>query len=267
MSFAPAAGDPTQTTIHTSAEGLRTGDIAYATHEGQLPAYFAAPAQGTNLPIILVVQEIFGVHEHIKDVCRRLAHQGYLAIAPELYHRQGDATKYNDIPTLFAELVNKVPDDQVMADLDAAAVWASANGGDPERIGLTGFCWGGRIAWLYAAHNENLKAAVAWYGRLMGDTDPLHPQHPVDVTEDLYAPVLGLYGGADTGIPLEHVEIMKKGLVQGSQPARMSPIEVYPEAPHAFFADYRPSYRAEAAADGWHRMLDWFDSYVLGNKK
>ncbi|MGE4336435.1 MAG: dienelactone hydrolase family protein [Pigmentiphaga sp.] len=258
MNFAPAAGQPTDNTIHTPADGLRSGDIAIATSGESLPAYYAAPAQGIDLPVVLVVQEIFGVHEHIKDICRRLAHEGYLAVAPELYFRQGDASRYDDIPTLFAELVSKVPDAQVLADLDAAAAWARSQGGSASQLAITGFCWGGRITWLYAAHQPAIKAAVAWYGRLAGDTDPLHPQHPTDIAGTVQAPVLGLYGGQDTGIPLEAVDAMRAALAQGGAAAKQSEIHVYPDAPHAFYADYRPSYRADDAADGWRRMLAWF---------
>ncbi len=257
MSFANAAGQPADTTIHTPTDGLRAGDITIDVNGDAMPAYYAAP-EGNNLPVVLVVQEIFGVHEHIKDVCRRLAREGYLAVAPELYFRQGDPTIYDDVPTLFAELVNKVPDEQVMGDLDAAATWACAQGGDSSRLLITGFCWGGRITWLYTAHNASVKGGVAWYGRLQGPHDELHPRHPADVADELHAPVLGLYGGEDAGIPLETVEVMRKALKEGNEAARSSTIHVYPEAPHAFYADYRPSYRAEPARDGWQRMLDWF---------
>lgn len=258
MSFAPAAGNPADTTIHTPADNLRAGDITIPTASGALPAYFATPEGNSNAPVILVIQEIFGVHEHIKDVCRRLANEGYFAIAPELYFRQGDASAYDDIPTLFAQIVSKVPDAQVMADLDAAAAWAAAQGGNTQRLGVTGYCWGGRITWLYAEHNPAVRAGVAWYGRLTGPTNDLQPHHPVQAAADLKAPVLALYGGQDTGIPLEQVEEMKAALAKGSAAARQSEFVVYPDSPHAFFADYRPSYRAADAADGWKRMLAWF---------
>lgn len=258
MSFAAAAGTPTDTVIHTDTNGLRAGEVQIPAGSDSLPAYVAAPAGATSLPVILVVQEIFGVHEHIRDICRRLAHEGYLAIAPELYFRQGDASAYDDIQTLFTELVNKVPDAQVMSDLDVAAAWAGANGGDAARMGITGFCWGGRITWLYAAHSTQLRAGVAWYGRLQGPTDGIKPRHPVDVAPELQAPVLGLYGGQDTGIPLADVGAMKIALAGGSTAARSSEFVVYDDAPHAFLADYRPSYCAQDAQDGWSRMLDWF---------
>lgn len=264
MNFAAAAGTPTDTVIHTDSSGLDTGDIVIDSGGDSLPAYFAAPKDGTGMPVILVVQEIFGVHEHIRDICRRLAHQGYLAIAPELYFRQGDASAYDDIQTLFSKLVNHVPDAGVMADLDAAVAWAGANGGDVARLGITGFCWGGRITWLYAAHSAQVRAGVAWYGRLQGPQDELRPRHPVDVAGQLRAPVLGLYGGQDTGIPLDAVHAMQDALKTGGPASQASEFVVYDDAPHAFLADYRPSYRAEAAHDGWQRMLAWFERFLAG---
>jgi carboxymethylenebutenolidase len=253
-----------QTAITTSAEGLVTGAIQVPTADGAMPAYRAQPAEGKDFPILLVVQEIFGVHEHIQDLCRRLAKLGYLAIAPELYARQGDPRQYTAIPDLIANLVAKVPDAQVMSDLDACATWAGANGGDPARLGITGFCWGGRIVWLYAAHNPKVKAGVAWYGRLIGATSALTPKHPLDLADELHAPVLGLYGGQDQGITQDSVEKMRVALAASTNPAsRDSTLHVYPDAGHAFNADYRPSYRKEAAEDGWRRMLDWFQRHGL----
>jgi carboxymethylenebutenolidase len=205
---------------------------------------------------VLVVQEVFGVHEHIQDVCRRFAKQGYLAIAPALYARQGDPSKIADVQQLVAEIVSKVPDAQVMADLDATAAWAEKEAaGDGARLAITGFCWGGRIVWLYAAHSPKLRAGVAWYGRLASPSDPLHPKQPVDLAAALRAPVLGLYGGQDTGIPLADVERMRTALAAAKSP---SEIVVYPEAPHGFHADYRPSYRETDAKNGWQRTLAWF---------
>jgi len=254
-----------QTAITTDSIGLLAGEVQIPAKGGTMPAYRAAPssgsgpqAAGTGLPVVIVVQEIFGVHEHIKDVCRRLAKLGYLAVAPELYARQGDPSKYPDIPTLYAAIVAKVPDAQVMDDLDATSTWAAANGGDIARLGITGFCWGGRITWLYTAHNPGVRAGVAWYGRLVGDVTPLTPAHPVDVAASIHAPVLGLYGGADTGIPLETIERMKKALGGNAGPGGRSQFVVYPDAPHAFHADYRPSYRKDAAQDGWRRCIAWF---------
>ena len=262
MSFAAAAGTPTDTVIHTDTVGLSAGDVAIPTGDASLPAYYAAPAGRSGLPVILVVQEIFGVHEHIKDLCRRLAHAGYLAIAPDLYFRQGDAAAYDDIQALVKGLVDKVPDAQVMSDIDATAAWAATQGADPARMGVTGFCWGGRITWLYAAHSAKIKAGVAWYGKLKGPTDARKPQFPIDLAATLQAPVLGLYGGKDTGIPLDDVAAMKAALAAGGAPARASEFIVYDDAPHAFLADYRPSYRADAARDGWQRMLSWFDKHL-----
>jgi carboxymethylenebutenolidase len=204
---------------------------------------------------VLVVQEIFGLHEYIRDVARRLAKLGYLAIAPDLYFRQGDATTYTDTEALRADIVNKVPDEQVMADLDACYAWSREAGGDPARLGITGFCWGGRITWLYAAHQSRLKAAVAWYGKLTGPKNALQPRQPLDVSGQLKAPVLGLYGSEDPSIPMPQVEELRGDLKKANS---ASQVLVYPGAPHAFHADYRPSYRPEAAEDGWQRMKAWF---------
>jgi len=257
---AAAAPVMAQTAVHTPADGLTAGRVEIDASGFALPAYRAAPANPSNLPVVLVVQEIFGVHEYIADVCRRFARAGYLAIAPELYARQGDPSRYSDIAQLLGQLVSKVPDAQVMGDLDAAAAWASANGGDPDKLAVTGFCWGGRITWLYAAHGQ-AKAAAAWYGRLVGQPSPVAPRNPVDLAATLTAPVMGLYGGQDTGIPLDTVERMKAALAQGSSAARASEFVVYPDAPHGFHANYRASFRREAAEDGWARTLAWFRRY------
>ncbi len=243
-----------QTQITTDTAGLAAGEVKIAVKDGQMPAYRAMPAGGSKLPTVLVVQEIFGVHEHIKDIARRLAKAGYLAVAPELYARQGDVSKLASIDDI-RPIVASVPDAQVMSDLDAAATWAAANGGDGRRLGITGFCWGGRIVWLYAAHNPDLKAGVAWYGRVEGAGTPLQPKNPIELVHNIRAPVLGLYGGADAGIPKEGVERMAAALKAAGKPGE---IHIYPDAPHAFLADYRPSYRREAAEDGWKRLLDWF---------
>jgi len=242
--------------ITTGAAGLSAGEVKIPVAGGEMPAYRAMPEKGGPFPVVLVVQEIFGVHEHIKDICRRLAKVGYLAVAPELYARQGDVSKMADTQEIFSKVVSKVPDAQVMADLDAAADWAGKSGkGDLKRLGVTGFCWGGRIVWLYAAHSPRLKAGVAWYGRLVGPANDLQPQHPIDIAAKLKAPVLGLYGGADTGISMESVERMRQALkAAGSR----SEIVVYPDAPHGFHADYRPSYRKEPAQDGWKQLQAWF---------
>ncbi len=243
-----------QTVVVTEAAGLDAGMASVAVKGGNLPVYFARPAGEKDLPIVLVVQEIFGVHEYIRDVCRRLAKLGYLAIAPELYFRQGDPAKLGSIPAILETIVSKVSDAQVLADLDAAAAWARTQGGDPARLAITGFCWGGRIVWLYAAHNPALKAGVAWYGKLRGAASALTPKHPIDLAGALHAPVLGLYGGQDQGIPLGDVEAMRKALTAAGD---RSEIVVYPDAPHAFHADYRPSYRKEDAEDGWLRLQQW----------
>lgn len=245
-----------QTVISTDADGLDTGDIALPVDGGKLPAYFARPSGKKDLPTVLVVQEIFGVHEHIKDVCRRFAKAGYLAVAPELFFRQGDPRTIENVGEIIQAIVNKVPDAQVLSDLDACAAWAAEHGGDSERLAITGFCWGGRITWLYAAHNPKLKAGVAWYGRLDSAPSELQPDQPVDIAGDLKAPVLGLYGGADQGIPLHDVDFMKEQLKRADSP---STIHVYPDAPHAFHADYRPTYRKTEAEDGWRRLLAWFE--------
>jgi carboxymethylenebutenolidase len=251
-----------QTAIKTSSEGLKTGETTFEVNGFKVPAFYAAPAGKTNLPVILVIQEIFGVHEYIADTARRFAKAGYLAIAPELFARQGDPTQYGEIAKLMAEVVSKVPDDQVMADLDGAVKWAGANGGDLKKVGITGFCWGGRITWLYAQQSSNVKAGVAWYGRLVGAPSALLPKNPVDLAAGIKAPVLGLYGGQDGGIPVSTVDQMKAALAdaggKGNAAAKASEFVIYPDAPHAFHADYRPSYRKEAAEDGFKRALAWF---------
>ena len=253
--FALAVQPVTAQTIHTDTDGLDAGEIQIPTADGHIPGYSARPKTGKAFPVVLVVQEVFGVHEHIRDVCRRFAKQGYLAIAPELYARQGDVSKLADIGQIMP-IVSKVPDEQVMTDLDAAVIWAQEGGhGDVTKLGITGFCWGGRIVWLYAAHNPALKAGVAWYGRLVSQPDPLHPQNPTDVAGRLKAPVLGLYGGQDQGITQETVETMRAALKAANDP---SEIVVYPDAGHGFHADYRPSYNAKDAADGDQKMYAWF---------
>ncbi|HEY0822777.1 MAG TPA: dienelactone hydrolase family protein [Ramlibacter sp.] len=254
---AAAAPLMAQTAIRTPADGLAVGEITYEVNGFKVPAYRAAPAGRTGLPVVLVISEIFGVHEYIADTARRFARAGYLAIAPELFARQGDPTSYGEVGRIMSEIVAKVPDAQVMADLDGALKWAAGNGGNVQKAGITGFCWGGRITWLYAAHGP-VKAGVAWYGRLVGTVSELTPRHPVDIAASLKAPVLGLYGAADTGIPLDTVDKMKAALASGSPAARASQFVVYPDAPHAFHADYRPSFRQGPAEDGWKRALEWF---------
>lgn len=243
-----------QQIITTDTRGLTAGEIGVPTRDGTMPAYRAQPQGSGPYPVVLVVQEIFGVHEYIKDICRRLAKEGYLAIAPELYARQGDVSKLG-IQEILEKVLSNVPDAQVLADLDACVAWARSNGGNVERLAITGFCWGGRVVWLYAAHNPALKAGVAWYGQLGGGPSEQTPDHPVDIAAKLKAPVLGLYGGKDEGIPLDIVERMRAALRDAGG---RSQIHLYPEAPHGFHADYRPSYRKEPAEDGWRRMLEWF---------
>ena len=257
---AAAAPVMAQTAVSTPADGLTAGEVHFAVNGFDVRAYRAAPQGKTGLPVVLVISEIFGVHEYIADVCRRLAHEGYLAVAPDLFARQGDPRAYSEVAKLMSELVSKVPDAQVMADLDGAVQWAGAHGGDLQRVGITGFCWGGRITWLYAAHGP-VKAGVAWYGRLVGQASALNPKHPVDLAPILKAPVLGLYGEKDTGIPLDTIDKMKTALGQGTAAAKASQFVVYPDAPHAFHADYRASYRKEAAEDGWKRALAWFKAH------
>jgi len=255
-----------ETEIKTPTNGLSFGEVKIDVQGFKMPAFRAAPKGKTNLPVVLVISEIFGVHEYIADVACRFAREGYLAIAPELFVRQGDPSSYGEMARLQVEVISKVPDAQVMNDLDACLVWADAHGGNSKRLAMTGFCWGGRISWLYAMHQPKLKAAVAWYGRLEGQKSIATPEHPIDLVTNLKAPVLGLYGAADTGIPLESVDRMKSALsqlaAQGNVAAKDSNFVVYPDAPHAFHADYRPSYQEGAAKDGWKRALVWFKKYV-----
>lgn len=258
MGFALAVRPIWAETIVTDAAGLTAGEIRIPIPGGDMPAYRAMPSEGRLFPVVLIVQEIFGVHEHIRDVCRRFAKLGYMAVAPELYARQGDVSKLSDIDEI-RKVVSKVPDAQVLADLDAAVAWANATKqGDVEKLGITGFCWGGRIVWLYAAHSVQLKAGVAWYGRLVGKASDLQPKYPIDVAASLKAPVLGLYGGNDQGIPVETIEQMRTALEAANS---SSNIIVYPDTPHAFYADYRASYRKEAAEDGWKRLQVWIKQH------
>jgi carboxymethylenebutenolidase len=248
-----------QTTITTDTTGLEAGEIKIKTSDGEIPGYRAMPAKGSSFPVVLVVQEIFGVHEHIKDLCRRLAKSGYMAVAPELYARQGDVSGIANIQEIIKTVVSKVPDAQVLSDLDAAVAYAKSTGkGNIDKLAITGFCWGGRVVWLYAAHNDQLKAGAAWYGRLVGQPSPLTPKHPVDVAAQLKAPVLGLYGEDDQGIPLDTIEKMRAAIKSANG---NSEIIVYPKAPHGFNADYRPSYRKADAEDAWKRMLAWFKQF------
>lgn len=257
-----------QTMVQTDTFDLFARMTSIPTENGEIPAYMAMPATMraainpavSSVPIVIVVQEIFGVHEHIKDVCRRFAKAGYMAVAPELFYRQGDVSKLKDNKEIFAQVVSKVPDWQVMRDIDATVRWAERNGGNRYKLGITGFCWGGRITWMYTAHNDYVKAGVAWYGRLVGDKNAMTPRHPVDVAANIRAPVLGLYGGDDAGIPQKTVDQMNAELKKRLM-TDPSFIHVYPNTPHAFHADYRPSYREKEAWDGWDRCIAWFKKH------
>jgi carboxymethylenebutenolidase len=247
-----------QTMITTDTQGLTAGEVKIPTREdGAMPAYRAQPAGKSGLATVLVVQEIFGVHEHIRDICRRLAKLGYLAVAPELYARLGDVSKMS-VPDILTNVVSKLPDAQVMFDLDAAAAWAASNGGG-GKLGITGFCWGGRIVWIYAAHNPSLAAGVAWYGNVATGRYP-GDKGAVQVVDRIKAPILGLYGAADSGIPNDTVRKMQVAL-KGSGNTR-SEIVLYPDTPHAFHADYRDSYRKGPAEDGWKRLTAWFGRHL-----
>jgi carboxymethylenebutenolidase len=243
-------------TITTDTKGLTAGEVQIPMADGKIiPAYRARPNGNGRFPTVLVVQEIFGVHEHIKDLCRRLAKSGYMAVAPELFARQGEVSKIENVQEIIDKVVSKVPDKQVMSDLDSTVAWAAKNSGSSDRLAITGFCWGGRIVWLYAAHNPKLIAGAAWYGRLEGDKNAMTPANPIDYVAVLKAPVIGFYGGKDTGIPPESIERMRAALkVVGDD----SEINVYPDAQHGFNADYRPSYKQDDAQDAWKKMLAWF---------
>ena len=262
--FTLATGPLNAATIVTDANGLDAGEVSIPVSDGKIPGYRAKPSGKTNLPVILVVQEVFGVHEHIRDICRRFAHQGYYAIAPSLYARQGDPGKYDmdHLKDLFNDVVSKVPDAEVMSDLDAATAFASGDGANIEHLGITGFCWGGRIVWLYAAHNPKLKAGVAFYGGLRGPSpvSPLRPEYPLDLAADINAPVLAFYGGQDKGIKIADIEEMR-GALHGAGKTNFK-LELFPDAQHGFFADYRPSYNKKDAKQAWGEMLAWFKKYV-----
>jgi carboxymethylenebutenolidase len=251
-----------QTVITTDANGLLANEVKIPVAGGQIPGYAAMPASGGPFPTVLVIQEIFGVHEHIKDMCRRFAKLGYFAVAPALYSREGDVSGMSDIQEIISKVVSKVPDAQVASDLDATLAWAKSTGkADTAKLGVTGFCWGGRQVWLYAAHNPDVKAAVAWYGPLKRPGTDLQPKNPIDLVGQLKGPVLGLYGGADPGIPVDSIEEMKKALKAANN---SSEIIIYPDTPHGFNADYRPSYRPEQAKDGWTRLQAWFKQHGVG---
>ena len=244
--------------IQTDATGIEAGETKIPVPGGSLPAYYARPAKGTKFPVIIVNEEIFGVHEYIKDVCRRLAKAGYLAVATEYYARIGDLSKMTDVKQIIADVISKEPDAQYMADADATVAWASANKGDTSRLGVTGFCRGGRMTWLFAAHHPKIRAAVAWYGPMGGTPSPIQPATAADYADMLNCPLLGLYGGQDPGIPVADV---KAAEAKAKAAKKTVEIVIYPDTPHGFHADYRPSFRKEAAEDGWKRMLAWFKKY------
>ena len=244
--------------IHTGIEGLVAGEVQIPAADGKIPAYFARPEGAGPFPTVLVIEEIFGVHEYIKDTCRRFAKAGYLAVAPELYARQGDLSKMTDVQQIVREVISKAPDAQAMGDLDATAAWAAQNHGNPAKLAITGFCRGGRVTWLYAAHNPNLKAAVAWYGPLGGATSEIQPKTVLDMADQIKVPLLGLYGGKDGSIPVEQVRAAE---AKAKAAGKTVEIVIYPDAGHAFHADYRPSYVKDAAEDGWKQTLAWFRKY------
>ena len=254
-------GDLLAQVITTDAKGLMTGMVDIPSRDRKIPAYHAMPEGKTKRGVVIVVHEIFGVHEYIQDTCRRFARLGYLAIAPDFFVRHGDVRSYKTVAEIFSNVVSKVPDTEVLADIDATLAWASTHGGDATKVGITGFCWGGRIVWMASAANPRLKAGVAWYGRLMTMVNAATPTHPHDIAEKLHWPVLGLYGGKDDGIPMDTVEEMKTRLSFGGKASQASEFVIYPEAPHAFHADYRPSYRKEAAEDGFKRAVAWFKKH------
>jgi carboxymethylenebutenolidase len=262
--FTLAAGPVRADAIVTDTTGLDAGAVDVVVSDGKIPAYRARPAGKSGAPVILVVQEIFGVHEHIKDLCRRLAHTGYYAIAPSLYARYGDPGKYDmpHIMDLMKDVVAKVPDKEVMSDLDATVAFAKGEGAQTANLGITGFCWGGRIVWLYAAHNPALKAGVAWYGPLAGTDNELRPHTAIELASQIKAPVLGLYAGLDQNITAADRESMKKALADAGN--KKSTIEVFADAQHGFNADYRPSYNEKDAKEGWTRMLTWFKANGVG---
>jgi carboxymethylenebutenolidase len=257
--FALAVLPVSADTITTDSNGLIAGEVKIPVAGGEIPAYRAMPASGGPFPTVIVVHEIFGVHEHIKDICRRLAKLGYFAVAPLLYSREGDVASMSDVQQIISKVVAKVQDNQVASDLDATVAWAKSTGkADTTRLGITGFCWGGRQVWLYAAHNPTLKAAVAWYGPLESPPSELRPKNPIELVNQINVPVLGLYGGKDMGIPVTQIEQMRAALKAADKP---SEIVIYPDAGHGFNADYRPSYNPQAAHDGWKRMQAWFKNH------
>src|SRR6516164_1820823 len=256
--FALAVQPVSAETITTDTKDLEAGEVKIPVKDGEIPGYRAMPAAGGPFPTVLVIQEIFGVHEHIKDICRRFAKVGYFAVAPALYAREGDVVRMSDIKQIM-QVVAKVPEPQVASDLDATVSWARSTGkADTSKLGIVGFCWGGRQVWLYAAHNPKLKAGVSWYGVLQRPKNTMTPDNPIDLVQNINAPILGLYGGADPAIPVAQIDALRAALKAEGKP---SEIVVYPNTPHGFNADYRPSYRPQQAKDGWKRMLAWFKDH------
>jgi carboxymethylenebutenolidase len=256
--FTLAAGPLRAGAIVTDANGLVAGEVKVPVSDGTIPAYRARPVSGSHWPVVLVTQEIFGIHEHIKDICRRFARLGCCAVAPSLYARYGDPGNYTDLHKLVADVVSKVPDAEVISDLDASAKFAAGEGADAARLSIIGFCWGGRIVWLYAAHNPQLKAAAAFYGQLRAPAmrSPLRPLYPLELVSRIDAPVIAFYGGKDQGIPVSDVEAMRAALAGAGK--RDWHIDVFMDAGHGFFADYRPSYDEADAKLAWSRTLAWF---------
>ena len=262
--FALASSPLLAQAIHTDFAGIQAGEISFDSGGLAVPAYCSRPANATKkLPIIIVASEIFGVHEYIADVTRRLAKLGYLAIAPEFFTRAGEPSELGTVGEIMTKIVARTPDQQVLSDIEAALRWAGAHNGDLTRVGINGFCWGGRITWLACQKLSSIHAGVAWYGRLLNAKNATTPEQPVELAQQTRAPVLGLYGGQDEGIKLADIEQMKAALAspQATAAARLSQFEIYPEAPHAFHADYRQSYREAAAKDGWRKALDWFKTH------
>lgn len=247
--------------IKTDMEGIEAGEVKIPVADGELPGYYARPKGAGPFPIIVVIEEIFGVHEYIKDVCRRFAKAGYAAVAPELYARLGDLSKMTDSAAIFRDVISKAPDATLLDDLDHAVAFAEKNHGNGAKLGVTGFCRGGRNVWMYAAHNPKLKAAVAWYGPIMATPSAIQPKTPMDIAGEIHCPLLGLYGGKDAGIKVEDVLAAQ---AKARAAGKTVEIQIFPDAPHGFHADYRPSYRADAATTGWVRAIAWFKEYGVG---
>lgn len=252
-----------QTRIVTDSEGLVAGEVKIKVSDGEIPAYRAMPdKKGKKFPVVLVVHEIFGVHEWVQDICRRFAKLGYMAVAPALYAREGEVKDLKDPREINRQIFSKIPDTRSMADLDSTVIWASKNGGNKGKLSITGFCWGGRIVWLYAAHNKKVDAGAAWYGRVVptanSPVNQAQPTTPIDYAKDLKVPVIGFYGGLDKGITLDGVQRMQDELKKGESG---SEIMVFPNAQHGFHADYRPSFNKEASEEAWERMQEWFKKH------